>query len=90
MGIRYFFLWINAKTFENDRIARYYVNTLSKRACDIFGQRIHFDVFSTVHTNRRRIRFRFDSVFNENLLSVSVWTQGLNASKCMHFQTKTH
>ena len=57
-----------------------------------YCQRIHFDVFSTVHS----IHFRFDSVFDdwyvfdENLLSVSVWTEGLNVSKCMHFQTKTH
>ena len=35
MGIRYFFLWINAKTFENDRIARYYV---SLNLCAYFKQ----------------------------------------------------
>ena len=34
-------------------------------------------------------RFQIDAV-SMKALSILVWTQGLNASKCMRFQTKTH
>ena len=34
-------------------------------------------------------RFQIDA-FSMNTLSVLVWTEGQNASKCMRFQTKTH
>ena len=65
------------------------------------SMRFHFDAFSTVHTNADLYAFSFvstfESVFKSNggafsmkTLRVLVWTEGLNASKCMRFQTKTH
>ena len=58
---------------------------------------MRFPLFSTSHTNICT-RFRFDppqerfqiDAFPIKTLSVLVWTQGLNALKCLHFQTKTH
>ena len=58
---------------------------------------MRFPLFSTDHSNIC-IRFRFDppqerfqiDAFLIKTLSVLVWTEGLNALKCLHFQTKTH
>ena len=60
----------------------------------------HYDALSTFHNNTKCMRFRFDPlsktflnryVFDLNVQRISVvWTEGLNASKCMRFQTKTH
>ena len=59
----------------------------------------HFDAFSTVRTDTICMRFRFDPisrvfsnrcVFDENPQRIWVWTERLNASKCMRFQTKMH
>ena len=70
------------------------------RACDIFGYRFHFDTFSTVFdhlllNDMYAFLFwtTFKSVFKTILfsvktLSVSVWTEGLSAAKCMRSQTK--
>ena len=58
-----------------------------------------FDVFSTFFPDAIFMRFRFDpliqkrcqiDVFSMKTLSVLVWTEGLNASKCMRFETKTY
>ena len=37
-----------------------YAHASNTRACDIFVRRFCFDAFSTVHTNRICVRFRFD------------------------------
>ena len=37
-----------------------YAHPTNTRVCDIFGNRFHFDGFSTVHTNTICMRFRFD------------------------------
>jgi len=58
-----------------------YVHGSNTRAFDIFGRRFYFDAFSTVHTNRIYVRFRFDPlsnvfsnrcVFDENARRISV------------------
>ena len=46
----------------------------------------HICVFVLINFQER---FQIDA-FSIKTLSVLVWTEGLNASKCMHFQTKTH
>ena len=57
-----------------------------------------FDAFSTVYTNTIHVcafvlihfqeRFQIDA-FSMKTLSVLVWTEGLNGSKCTRFQMKT-
>ena len=37
-----------------------HVHASNTRAFDILGLSFHFDAFSTVHTNRIYVRFRFD------------------------------
>ena len=58
-----------------------YVYNANTRAFDIFGRRFYFDAFSSVHTNRIYVRFRFDPlskafsnrcVFDENARRISV------------------
>lgn len=59
---------------------------------------MRFPLYSTGHTNMICTRFRFDppqerfqiDAFQIKTLSVLVWTQGLNALKCLslRFQTK--
>ena len=41
-----------------------YVHALNTSAFDIFGRRFYFDAFSTVHTNRIYVLFRFDPLSN--------------------------
>ena len=68
------------------------VHASNTRAFDIFGRRLYFDAFSTVHTNRIYVRFRFDPLskaFSLKTLGALVWTEGLSASKCIRFKTKT-
>ena len=58
-----------------------YLYAANTRAFDIFGRRFYFDAFSTVHTKRIYVRFRFDPlskafsnrcVFDENARRISV------------------
>ena len=74
-----------------------YVHDTNTRPRNIFGHRFHFDAFSIVHINTICMRFRFDPlsrafsnycVLDENVLRI--WTEGLDASKCLRFQTKTN
>ena len=67
--------------------------------CDDFGHRFdsvcfrqstlirHVCVFVSTHFQER---FQIGDAFSMKTLSVLVWTEGLNASKCMRFQWKTH
>ena len=97
----YEFSTVLTKTFENDRIARYDVSW-TLRTCyknirlRYFQSSFSFCCVSTVYTNQICMRSRFDPlsrafsnqcVFDENAQRI---TEGLNASKCMRFQTKTH
>ena len=60
---------------------------------------MRFWLFSTVHTHTihmwicfaplLRCIFQTDA-FSMETLSILVWTEGLNLSKCKHFQRKTH
>ena len=68
------------------------VHASNTRAFDNFRRRLYFDAFSTVHTNRIYVRFRFDPLskaFSLKTLGALVWTEGLSASKCIRFKTKT-
>ena len=60
---------------------------------------MHFRLFSTIHTflydmHEFFILSHFQERFQIYEFSIKtlkvVWTEGLNASKCMHFQMKTH
>ena len=93
------FSTVHTKMLENDRFARcdalveFYAHATKTRDCAIFGHRVPFDAFSTAYTNSICMRFVFYSLsraFSMQMLSVLLWTEGLNASKCMLFQTKTH
>ena len=60
---------------------------------------IHFRPFPTIHTKKICMCFRFDPLsrvfqerfqidtFSMKTLSVSLWTEGLSAAKCMRSQT---
>ena len=78
-----------------------YVPATNTCACDVFGHHFPVDAFSTVfdhphlydmHTffilSHFQERFQIYE-FSMKTLKV-VWTEGLNTSKCMHFQMKTH
>ena len=80
---------VHTKTFENDRIAR----------CDVSWTLCgHRSVI--VFISMRFYRFRpskliryvcdFILIYFQKSLSVLVWIEDLNASKCKRFQTKTH
>jgi len=75
------------------------------RACDIFGYRFHFwcvfagrfrpsstliwyvCAFVLIHFQER---FQIDDTFSMKTLTILMWTKGLNASKCVRFQTKMY
>ena len=68
------------------------VHASNTRAFDIFRRRFHFDAFSTIHTNRIYLCFRFDPLskaFSLKTLGALVWTEGLSAAKCIRSKTKT-
>ena len=50
---------------------------------------MRFPLFSTGHTNMICTGFRFDPP-QERFQIDAFLMQGLNALKCLHFQTKTH
>ena len=54
---------------------------------DIVFVFIRFRPFLTVHTYTTSMRF---DPLSMKMLSVSVWTEGLSASKFMRLQTKRH
>ena len=74
--------------------------TTYKGGCDIFGYRSHFDEFSNIFDHpllNDMDAFLFSTtfkgvfktiLFSVKTLSVSVWTEGLSAAKCMRSQTK--
>ena len=69
-------------------------------ACNIFGHHFHFDAFLTIHTNMICINvalIHFQECFKLKCFQwkcsaylLLVRMEGLNASKCICFQTKTH
>ena len=82
-----------------------YANATNTRSCDIFGHRIHFGFFFTVFDRPKYYdmsiltrcifvlihlpeRFQIDAIPIKTL-SELVWTESLNTSKCMRFQTRT-
>ena len=86
---------VSTKTFQNVRIARCDVSwslcaRLQTHACDISFWSA-FDPFRPSASNTICMRFRFDSLqkrlqidaFSKETLSVLVWTESLNATKCM-------
>ena len=88
------FLTAHTKTFENDKItccdvsSTPYVHATNTCACDIFRHRFHFKAYSTILFVLIHFQERFQiDAFTKKTVIVLVWTEGLNASKCMRFQT---
>ena len=85
------------KTFENDRIARLWCKLNSMHHLQTHAPEIFSIIVSIMMRFRPSILIRFVCVFllihfqeRFQIDVLSVRTEGLNASKCTRFQTKTH
>ena len=75
-----------------------YVHASNTRAFDIFGRRFilmrfrsytptgYMYVFVLIYCQKR---FQIADAFSMKTLGALVWTEGLSASKCIRFKTKT-
>ena len=79
---------VHTKTFENDK-SKETMGILQTHAPVIFSV-IVFILMRSFTLIRYVCLFVLIDTFSMKTPSVLVWTQGLNASKCMRFQTKTH